>query len=728
MSNMSSMSTNTTTPTPTIPTITTPPPTPQVVYDYIIVGSGPCGLTLAQLLSRNPSLKILILEAAPTFGGCHSVQRVGTNRTITEHSPRINSTSYINFINYILPEFGVDFYKEYTPYRFSLSTIGKRDITSLKAYELYALTYAFWRFSLDMTYGNNVSMSEFMDQYNFTPDSRDYIDQLARLVDGADATRFPLSSFLQIANQEWLNKIYQPVQPNDVGVFKKWTDFLINRGVLIKYNEEVVAIDPIAETVTTKPNQTYRYKRLVLSINPYAIVHLDDKLFPNISMKYASDTRYNTYLSFSFEWPLSVQLPDLQGFEKTPWGVAFIDMTRYFKNYPTNLLSLSITRLDEPSPVLGLSANEISDPEMIFSEAWRQIKTSFPGVPDPPIRVLYPGVKYRGKAPDGGWVSTGGSFIDTAQNGHKYIPFKSPRYPNIYNLGVQNGYHSYAFTALESAITNSMACARELEPTLQHDPIKATVTVVQVLRLIILTTTITSWMIIAYSQSKTVLGKIFKGILFIIGATSLIQSMLWLSTPLLIVITLMLVGMSITSPVLLILLFGLYSIGFILRYQFTKPKPIIASYRSLLRDQTTQSTSHRNWLSYLVEGNVPVARLLDPPVTTTTTTTGTTGTTTMTPTGKTTGTTPGTTVTTTGTTTGTPVGKTTGTTPQDQCSKVMAEASDWICKCKGAIHSRCRYNTAIPPPKNATDKKCKDLLDKLSDPCNLMTCYHKKCQ
>ena len=64
--------------------------------DYIIIGAGPCGLTLAHYLSRN-NKKVLLIDMNDDIGGCHRVKRV--NGRLTEHGPRVYIDNYLTLKN-----------------------------------------------------------------------------------------------------------------------------------------------------------------------------------------------------------------------------------------------------------------------------------------------------------------------------------------------------------------------------------------------------------------------------------------------------------------------------------------------------------------------------------------------------------------------------------------------------------------------------------------------------
>lgn len=433
-------------------------------YDYIIVGGGPCGLTMAQLLSRT-SKSILLIDAANSFGGCHRVDRV-QGKYFTEHSPRIYSTSYKNF-DKLLHDMGTSFSNLFTRYNFKISTIGNKTPIDMKSCELFNLIRAFFKLCLNSDYGINISMKQYMIDNKFSQETMTYIDRLCRVIDGAASDKFSLNEFLQVANQQFFYPLYQPKQPNDKGLIKLWIDFLMQRKVTMKLNCAVDSIDPDSKSITTGCG-TFKYGKLVLALNPYNIFSINPDIFTDISAMYAARTRYMTYVSLSFYWNTKLTLPKVHGFSASEWGIVFIVMSDYFKDEPGTLVSLAVTILDAPSAVTRKTANQTNDFDELSREIFRQFNTAM-NTPSPDNISFYPGVKYGGPPGEGGWYSISGSFFNSFQNANTFIPFQSDRYKDVYNVGCQNGKQTYRFTAIESAVTNSMALAKILEPDVTRD-------------------------------------------------------------------------------------------------------------------------------------------------------------------------------------------------------------------------------------------------------------------
>ena len=108
-------------------------------YDYIIVGGGPTGMTLAWLL-EDKTRKILLIEDEETLGGCHRVHRI--NGYFSEHGPRVYSNSYLMLIE-LLKDMDIDFDDYFVEYKTFISSINKKNPTSFSFREKKAFFFAF---------------------------------------------------------------------------------------------------------------------------------------------------------------------------------------------------------------------------------------------------------------------------------------------------------------------------------------------------------------------------------------------------------------------------------------------------------------------------------------------------------------------------------------------------------------------------------------------------------
>ena len=125
------------------------------------------------------------------LGGHHRVLRTGGG-LFTEHGPRIYSDNYQNFRR-LLHEMGLDFHDLFTPYKFSISSIGGRTFWDLTWREKFWMAVASLQFFLAPTARDtwkHITLAEFMAQHAFTAATRDYFDRLSRLTDGAGADQW----------------------------------------------------------------------------------------------------------------------------------------------------------------------------------------------------------------------------------------------------------------------------------------------------------------------------------------------------------------------------------------------------------------------------------------------------------------------------------------------------------------------------------------------------------
>jgi len=454
-------------------------------YDIVIVGGGPAGLALAQCCSNtNTNKRILIIDKEDDIGGCHRVRRVKsyinniTEDLFTEHGPRIYSLTYKVFID-LLKEMNIDFYDLFTPYNFQISTIGNQTIwNTLSFTEMYKLFIEFMLLIINNNHGDKIILKDFMKSHNFKASSIDILDKICRLTDGASSDNYTLNEFLQLFNQQFFYQIYQPKLPNDIGLFKIWKNYLINKNVDFMLSSEVEKL--ILDNTNTKiesikvKDQLIQSDIFIIATPPLNIISLleksKNKIIQNafgdfdILKKWAYQTAYIDYISVTFHWNTKLKLPKVYGFPKTSWGIAYIVLSDYMEFEESNsktVISTAITISDVYSPRINKIPDQCLKDELI-NEIFYQLQLSFPDLPKPTISIMSPGVKYI----EGKWKSIDTAFI--ASSTFNNLPFHSVNISNLYNLGTHNGNSLYKFTSLESAVTNSVKLSHLLFPELQH--------------------------------------------------------------------------------------------------------------------------------------------------------------------------------------------------------------------------------------------------------------------
>jgi hypothetical protein len=450
----------------------------KIEYDYCIIGAGPTGLTVSYLLSKIGK-KCILIDKNKDIGGCHRVNRV--NGLFTEHGPRIYSSSFINTKN-LLKEMNIDFNKLFTKYNFTISNIGNKSIKHLTYREISYFVFHFILLLIDVNYGVDISMKDFMDSRNFTNETKDYIDRLCRLTDGASSDRYSLNKFFQLVNQQSFHDIYQPKKPNDVGLFKLWKNKLYENNIDLLLNTEVISLNgknkQNVESITIKIYENKHFiiksKRYVFCIPPY---HFEKILTKNTLQKeilykdafgdfdsvknWIKNTKYMNYIPIIFHWNYThknISLPNIWGFPNTEWGIAFIVLSNYM-NFNDNrsfiVISTCITK-NIKSTFINKTPDECNEIEL-KQETLRQLRISFPKLPEPTYSILSPTVKYINNK----WIEDDTAFISSSNS--KYLKYNSDIVNNIFQVGTQNGKSEYKFTSIESAISNAIDFSNYIE-------------------------------------------------------------------------------------------------------------------------------------------------------------------------------------------------------------------------------------------------------------------------
>lgn len=472
-------------------------------YENIVIGGGPTGLTIALYLSELGE-KVCLIDKNSSLGGCHRVTRV--DNYFTEHGPRIYSSAYRN-VHTVLEKIGTSFDKVFTPYLFNIASIQNQTLGVFTWREKLLIGNELWKFTLGLNKHQlkHTSVASFAKQHNFSMEAQDYMDRLCRLTDGAESERYNMLEFIQLINQNFFYRLYQPRVPNDKGLFSTWEEVLVKNGVDIMKNTDVKTYEYDKHDKTNNENGGFyttiltdgkklTCKNLFLCIPP---THFTQIAPEYILYTYSNEnnidirewTQFNKYINdipVSFHWNKLLKLPKVWGFPKTEWGVAFIVLSDYmdadnnFDNKRNTVITTCITIQDKKSNVTGKTMYE-SNQEELIAEVFRQLKISFPELPNYDKAIIHPTVKYK----DNKWVEDDQAYVETYKS--QFIPASSSVYENHYFVGTQNGRSYYRFTSMESAVTNAMYLLKKIRPDkLRKLTIRKPFELIILLRLLIL--------------------------------------------------------------------------------------------------------------------------------------------------------------------------------------------------------------------------------------------------
>jgi hypothetical protein len=461
------------------------------IYDYVIVGGGPVGITLSYTLSTIGK-RCCLIDLNNSLGGCHRVTR-SREGLFTEHGPRIYSNSYVNTIE-LLNNMNLNFYDIFTPYNFTISNIQGKTIKNFSFTELLILSKEFIKLIFGCNRSKKISVEKFMIDNNFSKESLHYADRLCRLTDGAGSNRYSLYNFLQLLNQQYFYTIYQPRLPNDIGLFKSIQNVLEKNSVDILLNTNVVSINTFMDKIdsiecfmSNKSTINLKSNNFVFAIPPKPYLELIKNNFDILSSynnlpQFVENNTYINDIPVVFHWSSRIELPKVWGFPATEWGIAYIVLSDYmdFQDARSKtVITTCITKQNILSTVINKTPYECNEEEL-KNEVFRQLKISYPDIPSYDIAILHPTVKKINNK----WIETDTAYVNTYHD--EYIDSKNKFYNNLYFVGTHNGKSSYDFTSFESAVENSLRFVQAIEPMTKRFKIKNRFTVIKLIRISLL--------------------------------------------------------------------------------------------------------------------------------------------------------------------------------------------------------------------------------------------------
>jgi len=372
-------------------------------FDYIIIGGGPTGLTLATLYSKKGT--VLLLEKYPVLGGCHSVCR--NNGLFSEHSPRIYSNNYVSAISFLKKELNIDWNDYFTKYEFQLVDT----LETLKLLEIKEIILLFFMYLYNLVFKIKKSVSSL----NFNEKFMKKIDTICRITDGVDSSRYPISQLFELPNQHLFYSLFQPKIDNDIGLFKIWEEKLIERNVTIIKNYSVKKLNLNNLMV----NEYFIGKNIILACGLKTVETLTNKKF-NLKQ-----LQYNNYFSVSFHWNTRINLPKINWLKDTTDSLVYV-ITSNYNNSKGTIISTTLT-----------NPKKNANTEL----AWENLKQIFPDISN---------YDYKSK-----------SLLDFDAYIVSNLPNKLK--DNVFICGCYNGNSNYPFTSFESAIQNAINLSGDSE-------------------------------------------------------------------------------------------------------------------------------------------------------------------------------------------------------------------------------------------------------------------------
>jgi protoporphyrinogen oxidase len=436
----------------------------ETLYDYLIIGGGVSALAFANC-ANSADKKCLIIEKNHELGGCHSTKRNGDG-LVYYHSPMVYSDTYTTFIA-LLKTMNLDFYDFFTEYNFNFTTVAGMSITSISIREQLHLAGAFLYLLINKNYGDQISMLEFMKSNNYSDTTIEYINNVCKLTDGAEADTYSLNKFLQLVNQQALYKLYQPRECL-TKLFTLWGDYLKKSdNISVMLNTSILSINVDNNnqimSIMSSNNKLISARQYIFAIPPINL--LDILKASNINIldpEFVERTDYLDYIPITFHWKTKQILPKIWGFPKNDWGLAFIvesDYTDFKDPRSITVINSTLTKSNNKSKYTNKTANESTQLELQM-ETLRQLRNAFPMLTDPDNIVLEGVYRKNNK-----WQQNGTAYIHNIYG--KNVPFELPGLLNGFQLGTQNGYSKYQFTSMESAIYNGITLGHTLIPSSQ---------------------------------------------------------------------------------------------------------------------------------------------------------------------------------------------------------------------------------------------------------------------
>ena len=417
-----------------------------MIYDYVVIGMGPTGLTLGLNL-MDTDKKVLFVESEEEVGGCWKISY--EEGYFKEHSPKVLSKSGTKEFNKLLkyldvsPEY-MDIYKKSTIISVLKTIMKQFMISDIIKFVFYVLFYVL------AINNKSISVQEWCESKNISIKAQNYINIIAIAISNT-YDKLTMHSFIQFTfrKYQYLFHLHQTKEPN------KWISISYNRlksnnnfSFMTKTSVKKFMIkDNYVEGLLTYDDETIVAKEYLCCIPIRSLYYmmnnsLNANWFRSMDQfKYFVEKSSYTGIGFQLHYDKYVQLPEEWCWSCFgDWKIIVVD-----KNISDEIqvLSCVIVDLDSKSRYIGKSVNECGSIEEIVKEGYRQVKNRGNMKIDPK-KITISDNLYRSEF---GWESINSSYSPSIGR----LPVKG-KIDNLYTIGPHNMDEVVIIdTAIESA-------------------------------------------------------------------------------------------------------------------------------------------------------------------------------------------------------------------------------------------------------------------------------------
>ena len=416
-----------------------------------IFGSGPTGLALAWLLSKDHNKKIFVIEKYKSAGGTWTT-RWTDDKLFTQHSPQVFSNSYINTIK-LWEDMGIN-YKDFTDVTKSEWKKLLMKHTSFTDKLEFILGYL--KYMFNEKHYNDVTVSEYFNN-KISTSGWDVIKRLCYILDGVPPSIMTMTEFYGSFDQNYNSSILEMTKSSDNGFVQQWVNKLKEKGVKFLFNTSVEKLSYKDEIVAYIKNGSggeisELRGNVLLALDPLSLLKVldvsDDTVKNNwgnwnlISTKISKGIYTSLPLQFHFKDGINVH--EITGF-KTDWNITCVIIP--LTASPLRTISCSIMDMNAYSTLLKKKVYECN-PDEVKQEGWRQILEANPNLPQTPIITI---------GTDVSWNEISGWSYDISAASRTVLG-SLPSYGKIDNLAIIGplNYRKYKPTTMEAAVESAL--------------------------------------------------------------------------------------------------------------------------------------------------------------------------------------------------------------------------------------------------------------------------------